>query len=170
MAPSLVVMGVSGCGKSSLAAAVSAEMGLPLVEGDDHHGLASRQKMSRGIALNDADRSDWLERLVGVLREHPAGIVLSCSALKRSYRDKLRGATSDLRFVFMEIGFEAALARVQARGASHFFSPELVRSQFETLEPPVAEPGVLCIDAQAPAPTQLEATRRWLCAQGLAKV
>ena len=90
---SVVFMGVSGCGKSSLAAAVSAELGLPLVEGDDYHPADSRAKMQRGIALTDADRSRWLDTLAGILESQPGAIVLTCSALKRAYRERLRRAS-----------------------------------------------------------------------------
>ncbi len=85
-------MGVAGCGKSSLGAALARAEGLPLVEGDDHHSAGSRAKMSQGIALTDADRDGWLDILGQQLQAHPQGLVLTCSALKRSYRDRLRKA------------------------------------------------------------------------------
>jgi gluconokinase len=162
MGASVVVMGVSGCGKSALAAAVAAAEGLPLIEGDAFHPEANRDKMRRGIALTDEDRAGWLDTLGGTLREHAGGAVLACSALKRAYRDRLRAASPGLRFVFLEIGREDARARVAARGQEHFFSPALVDNQFETLEPPPGEPGVLCVDAMAPlAGLQVEVSR-WL--------
>jgi gluconokinase len=150
MSGSLVVMGVAGCGKSSLAAAVAEAERLPLIEGDAFHSAGSVGKMRRGVALTDADREGWLERLGAELRAHPNGIVLTCSALRRVYRDRLRAASSDLRFAFLDIGREAALARVHARAAAHFFSANLVDSQFATLESPVDEQGVLRLDATAP--------------------
>ena len=160
-------MGVAGCGKSSLAAAVAAAEGAPLVEGDDFHGPANRDKMSRGIALTDADRDDWLAALAVQLRDAPQGIVLTCSALKRSYRERLRSATPGLRFVFLDIDRDAALARVAGRNA-HFFSASLVDSQFATLESPIGEPGVLRVDATA-APAQLQAeVSAWLHDSGAA--
>jgi gluconokinase len=162
---SLVFMGVSGCGKSTLAAAVAGAMGLPLVEGDDYHAPASRDKMSRGIALSDDDRAAWLATLAGLLQQHPDGVVLTCSALKRSYRERLRGAAPGLRFVFMDIAFDEAQRRVTARAGQHFFSPELVRSQFATLESPVGEAGVLAVDAAAPLEAQRQAVLRWLSAE-----
>lgn len=155
-------MGVAGCGKSSLGAAVAAATGLPLVEGDDYHSASSRDKMRRGVALTDADRDGWLDALSGQLRAHPAGLVLTCSALKKAYRERLRQAAPGLRFVFMEIGRAPALARVAARGAGHFFSPRLIDSQFATLEPPTGEAGVLRVDALAPL-SQLQAeVSQWL--------
>ena len=147
MRDSLVIMGVAGCGKSSLGAAVARATGLVLVEGDDFHSLVSRAKMSQGIALNDADRDGWLTTLGEQLRSHPEGLVLTCSALKRAYRERLRQAAPGLRFVFLDIGREQAQARVAARAAQHFFSTSLVDSQFATLEDPTGEAGVLRVDA-----------------------
>lgn len=150
MSGSLVVMGVAGCGKSSLGAAVAQAQQLPLIEGDAFHGQISVDKMRAGIALTDADREGWLDRLGEELARHPAGVVLTCSALRRAYRERLRAASKGLRFAFLEISRDEALARVQARAAAHFFSASLVDSQFATLEPPVDEPGVLRLDATAP--------------------
>ncbi|HET8743966.1 MAG TPA: gluconokinase [Ramlibacter sp.] len=154
-------MGVAGCGKSSLGVAVAAAEGLPLIEGDDFHSAASRDKMSRGIALTDADRAQWLEILGGQLAAHPQGVVLTCSALKRAYRERLRAAAPGLRFVFLEIDRAAAQQRVAERG-SHFFSATLVDSQFATLESPVGEPGVLRVDALAPLDDLQRSVSAWL--------
>ena len=145
----LVVMGVAGCGKSSVAARAAAALGLPVIEGDDFHSPGSVAKMQAGQALTDADRAGWLDRLAAELVSRPAGAVLSCSALKRSYRDRLRAATPGLRFAFLQLSREAALARVQGR-PGHFFPAALIDSQFATLEPPLAEAGVLVLDATAP--------------------
>jgi len=147
MTDSLVIMGVAGCGKSSLGAAVAQATGLQLVEGDDFHSPASRAKMSQGIALTDGDRDGWLGVLGDQLRAHPEGLVLTCSALKRSYRERLRQAAPGLRFVFLDIGREQAQARVTARAAQHFFSTSLVNSQFAALQDPTGEAGVLRVDA-----------------------
>ncbi|MDB5744994.1 MAG: gluconate kinase, family [Polaromonas sp.] len=152
----LVIMGVAGCGKSSLGAAVAKAAGLALIEGDDHHSPANRAKMSRGIALNDADREGWLGTLCGQLRAHPDGMVLTCSALKRIYRERLRQAVPGLRFVFLDISREAAQARVAARAPVHFFSTSLVESQFATLQDPSGEAGVLRLEALRPL-AQLQA-------------
>jgi gluconokinase len=157
----IVIMGVAGCGKSSLGAAVAAGEGLALIEGDDFHSAASRAKMSRGVALTDEDRAQWLEVLGGRLASHPQGVVLTCSALKRAYRDRLRAAAPGLRFVFLEIDRTAAQQRVAGRG-SHFFSASLVDSQFATLESPVGEPGVLRVDALAALPALQAQVSAWL--------
>lgn len=147
MKNSIVIMGVAGCGKSSLGAAIAQACNMRLVEGDDFHSAASLEKMTRGIALNDGDRDGWLTVLGEQLRHRPGGLVLTCSALKKSYRDRLRHACPGLSFVFMDISRTDALARVAARGEEHFFSPSLMDSQFDTLESPIGEPGVLRVDA-----------------------
>jgi gluconokinase len=158
----LVVMGVSGCGKSSLGQALAAEFGLPLVEGDDFHPEANIRKMSSGIPLDDADRAGWLARLGDELACRPAGAVLTCSALKRAYRDRLRAAVPGLRFVYMQLSRDEALGRVQGR--THFFSPSLVDSQFQALEPPVGEPGVLAVPATDALAQLCAQVRGWLAA------
>jgi gluconokinase len=161
--PCMVFMGVSGCGKSSLAAAVARELRLPLVEGDDYHSAQSRAKMAAGIALTDADRAAWLAELAALLRDHQlSGIALTCSALRRAYRDQLRTAAPGLRFVFLDLPFTLALERVRARGASHFFSPALVRNQYDVLERPDGEAGVLRVDAALASEEQVSAVSAWL--------
>jgi gluconokinase len=144
---SIVIMGVAGCGKSSLGAVVAQACGLPLIEGDDHHSDGNRQKMQQGIALTDADRDGWLTTLSELLRSSPNGVVVTCSALKRAYRERLRKASPGLRFVFLDITQAQAQARVSARAPQHFFSTSLVDNQFATLESPVGEAGVLRLDA-----------------------
>eukprot|EP01030_Chromulinospumella_sphaerica_P001004 gene1004-984_t len=149
----VVVMGVAGCGKSSLGSALAQAEGLPLIEGDDHHSPTSREKMRQGIALTDADREGWLTTLGQLLQAQPQGAVLTCSALKKVYRDRLRNACPGLRFVFLEIDRASAGQRVAARAGTHFFSSALVDSQFATLESPVGEAGVLRLDALLDLPT-----------------
>ena len=147
---SVVIMGVAGCGKSSLGRAVAQAMRLPLVEGDDFHSPESRHKMSQGVALTDDDRSGWLDHLSEQLRQYPGGMVLTCSALTQVYRDRLRQPAPGLRFAFLQISHKDAQARVGSRGEAHFFSTKLVDSQFATLQVPTGEPGVLTLDAMAP--------------------
>jgi gluconokinase len=151
---SIVIMGVAGCGKSSLGAAVARASSMELIEGDDHHSAANRDKMSRGVPLTAT--------LCDQLRAHPQGVVLTCSALKQAYRQRLRESAPGLRFVFLDINREQAQARVIARAHEHFFSTALVDSQFTTLEVPTGEPGVLRVDAMAPL-AQLQAeVSSWL--------
>jgi gluconokinase len=146
-------MGVAGCGKSTLAEALARRLGLPAHDADALHSEASRAKMRAGHALTDADRAPWLAALAISLREAPQ--VLACSALKRSYREQLRAAAPDLRFVHLALSPEAALQRVRARDG-HYFPEALVRSQFETLEPPDGEPRVWTLDALRPTADQIE--------------
>jgi gluconokinase len=149
---SLVIMGVAGSGKSLVARAVAASLNKELVEGDDYHSPASRAKMRAGIALADEDRIEWLATLGRALARQNefGGAVLTCSALRRSYRDQLREADPDLLFVWLRIGEQAALERVTRRASEHLFPPALVASQFAALEPPTGEPDVLAVEATDP--------------------
>ena len=156
----IVVMGVSGCGKSRVAALVAERLGLPLVEGDEFHSEANRALMRSGTPLSDANRAGWLDTLGAQIRSRPGG-VLTCSALKVAYRDRLRAAAPDLRFAWLDLDPASALARVGQR-SSHFFPAGLVATQFEALEPPVDEPGVLRLDALQPPDALAESVARWV--------
>jgi len=147
MCERIVIMGVAGCGKSSLAQSLAQALGWSLVEGDDFHSEHNREKMARGVALTDADRSGWLTALGAEMARHPAGVVVTCSALKRDYRNRLRMAAPAVGFVYLHIAQAEAQRRVLARAASHFFNASLVENQFATLESPVGEPGVVTLDA-----------------------
>jgi gluconokinase len=158
----LVVMGVSGCGKSSLGEALARELGVDLIEGDDFHAPESVAKMRAGIPLTDADRAGWLSTLGEELAKREQGAVLTCSALKRDYRERLRAAAPGLRFVFMALTREEAERRVASRGGSHMFPASLVANQFATLESPVGEPGVLEVDARTPIKDLVAQAVAWL--------
>lgn len=158
----LIFMGVAGCGKSSVAAGVAARLGLPLVEGDDYHPPSNVAKMRAGQPLTDADRSGWLTTLGDLLTEHRHGVAMTCSALKRGYRDALRLHSAGLQFVFLELTPEVARHRVLARGAAHFMPVALVDSQFADLESPVGEPGVLRVDATLSLEDAIQAVVRWI--------
>lgn len=162
----LVVMGVSGCGKSSAAAAMAEALRWQLLEGDAFHHPDNVAKMQQGIALTDEDRQSWLAELSGqlALASDAEGRVLTCSALKKKYRDQLRSAQPRLGFVFLDLDFDTALARVQTR-AGHFFSPELVANQFQTLENPTDEPDVLRVDATESLASIAAQVCRWLGSQ-----
>jgi gluconokinase len=157
----LVVMGVAGCGKSSLGQHSAAALGLPLLEGDDFHPAANVAKMRSGTPLSDDDRAAWLDTLATQLAQRPDGVVLTCSSLKRRYRDHLRAAAPGLRFAFLQLSREQARERVAAR-PGHVFPVSLVDSQFEALEDPSGEPGVLALDAMRPLPDLVEALQAWL--------
>lgn len=158
---SLVVMGVAGCGKSSLGQLCAEALGLPLLEGDDFHSASNVSRMRSGTPLSDDDRAAWLDTLAGQLQIHPQGVVLTCSALRQRYRDRLRAAAPGLRFVFLDLTQEQARERVAARPA-HLFPVSLVASQFTTLEDPSDEPGVLRLDATRPLPELGAAVARWM--------
>lgn len=162
MKNSVVIMGVAGCGKSSLGAMLAERTGVALVEGDDYHSAGNRKKMSQGIPLTDADREGWLETLGQLLRNSPEGAVLTCSALKQAYRNRLRDAAPGLAFIYLQITPAEALRRVSARAAQHFFPVNLVDSQFAALESPVGEAGVLALDGTLSLPELAEQALAWM--------
>jgi gluconokinase len=131
-------MGVAGSGKSVIGAALADALGIEFVEGDKYHSAANVERMSRGIPLTDDDRAVWLRSLAARIREARnagTGLVISCSALKRSYRDILRAEASDLRFVFLK-GERALIAERLATRSGHFMPPSLLDSQLDILEEP----------------------------------
>ena len=154
-------MGVSGCGKSRVGALIAERLGLPLVEGDEFHSEANRALMRERHPAHRRDRADWLDALGAELQSRPGGAVLTCSALKASYRDRLRAAAPGLRFAWLELDPASAQARVAQR-PSHFFPAGLVATQFEALEPPLDEPGVLRLDASQPPEAIAERVVRWI--------
>jgi len=142
-------MGVAGCGKSAVGDRLAAALHLPLVEGDGFHPPANVDKMRRGVPLQDEDRTGWLRLLGEQLQSNPAGVVLTCSALKRSYRDQLRAAAPGLVFLHLVLTPAQARERVASR-QDHFYPPSLVDSQFAALEDPAGEPRVASVDAHQP--------------------
>lgn len=158
----MVVMGVAGCGKSSLGLLCAQALGVPLLEGDDFHSAQSVGKMRSGVPLTDVDRQSWLEALASELQARAAvGCVLTCSALRQRYRDHLRQAVPGLRFVFLNLTQAQACERVAAR-PTHLFPVSLVASQFEALEDPSLEPGVLTLDATATLESLEADVVRWV--------
>ncbi|MFS2003376.1 gluconokinase [Duganella sp. CT11-25] len=153
-----VVMGVSGCGKSTVGQALATAQGVPYIEGDQFHPDANVAKMSAGIPLNDDDRAGWLLALQAQVRDaqqRNAGLVMSCSALKRRYRDLLRQGDPALRFAHLNGPKELISARMQAR-ANHYMPPSLLDSQFRDLEPLQADEAGITLDI-GEAPTLLVA-------------
>jgi gluconokinase len=131
-------MGVSGSGKSLIGASFARELGLGFVEGDDYHPAENVRRMSSGIPLTDDDRAGWLRALAVRIREATdagTGLVMTCSALKRSYRDVLRAEADELRFIFLR-GPQALIAERLAGRCGHFMPASLLESQFATLEEP----------------------------------
>jgi gluconokinase len=145
----IVVMGVSGSGKTLIGSALAEALGGRFAEGDRFHPPANITRMSAGLPLRDEDRWGWLDAIaaeIGEAERNGETLVIACSALKRIYRDRLRLAGRNLRFVYLEIGREAATVRVAAR-KGHFMPASLVDSQFAALEPPTPDEGALTLDA-----------------------
>lgn len=146
-------MGVSGSGKSVIGAAFARALDTDFVEGDEYHPAENVDRMSRGIALTDEDRAGWLRALATRIRESKeaaTGLVMTCSALKRSYRDVLRAESRRLQFVFLK-GERALVAERLAGRRGHFMPPSLLESQFTTLEEPSPdEDAWVCDITQSP--------------------
>lgn len=144
-----ILMGVSSTGKTSVGTAVAQRLGMKLIDGDDLHPRANIQKMASGTPLNDDDRFPWLERIndaaFSLEQKSEKGIIV-CSALKKKYRDQIRQGNADVKFIFLQGSFELVLERMKQR-KGHFMKPEMLQSQFNTLEVPQAdEPDVIFID------------------------
>ncbi len=149
----IVVMGVSGCGKSTVGRLLADGLRVDYIEGDDLHPTENVALMAAGVPLTDADRQGWLLALAQRLADARAqgrGLVLSCSALKRSYRDILRTGAPDVRFIHLHGARELLMARMHDR-PGHYMPPSLLDSQLTTLEPPGADEQALSFDiAQTP--------------------
>lgn len=133
----IVVMGVSGSGKSTIGEAVGRKLDIPYLDGDTFHPAANIEKMSRGEPLDDTDRAGWLDTLSELLAEYRRdgrSLLLGCSALKRHYRDRLRRGDPNLLFIFLDGSFDVILRRMRDR--QHFFTEDMLQSQFDTLETP----------------------------------
>ena len=150
----VVVMGVAGCGKTVIGSRLAEALGGRFAEGDRFHPPENISRMSDGLPLRDEDRWGWLDAIATEISEadrQGETLVVACSALKRVYRDRLRLASRRLSFVYLEIGRDAAAARVAAR-QDHFMPASLIDSQFAALEPPTPDETVLTLDAtQDPA-------------------
>jgi gluconokinase len=153
----IVVMGVSGCGKSTLAQALGARLGWRFVEGDTLHPPANIAKMAAGIPLDDTDRRPFLEAVAqAIVAARGAGIVVSCSALKRSYRDLIRARAGEVTFVLPDMP-RALLAARLAQREDHFMPASLLDSQLAALEPPGPDESALRLDGTLSTPAQVAA-------------
>ena len=153
----LVIMGVSGCGKSSVGEALSARLGIPYFDGDDLHTPEAVAKMREGVPLADADRWPWLDRVAEVLRD-TAPVIVGCSALKRAYRDRIRsgvGAGGGVTFVHLAGSRDLIASRMGAR-TGHYMPLALLDSQFAALEPPGPEEAIT-VDIALDLPELVEA-------------
>lgn len=150
----LVIMGVSGCGKSSVGQALAERLGIPYRDGDDLHPAANVAKMRAGTPLTDDDRWPWLDHVAQVLaREAP--VIVGCSALRRAYRDRLRrGAGGPVRFVHLA-GSRDVIAARMAQRSGHYMPLTLLDSQFAALEPPGPDEA-LTIDINQPLPALID--------------
>lgn len=137
-APVVVLMGVSGSGKTTVGRALAQRLGCPFYDADDFHPSANVAKMAAGTPLNDDDRRPWLARLQQLLAAHLAAgetAVLACSALKQSYREQLRAGNAALRFIYLHGDMNTIRRRLQAR-ENHYMAAEMLPGQFDTLEEP----------------------------------
>ena len=150
-APRLIVMGVSGCGKSTVGGLLGSRTGIPFIEGDTLHPARNVALMAAGTPLTDEDRAGWLDDIAsrfGAL-EADAGLIISCSALKRIYRERLRAACPDLRFIHLH-GDKALLEQRLQYRTGHYMPPSLLTSQFQTLEPPGSVEPAITLDIAMP--------------------
>ncbi|HLF91483.1 MAG TPA: gluconokinase [Anaerolineales bacterium] len=134
----IVVMGVSGCGKTTIGQALAVQLDCPFYDGDDFHPPENVMKMSNGIPLTDADRVPWLSQLQALIHQHLVGgssAILACSALKCRYRDQLREGNDGVRFVYLQGDFDTIWARMRTR-QDHYMKPHMLQSQFAALETP----------------------------------
>lgn len=164
----VVVMGVSGSGKSTIAAALADRMGWQFLDGDDFHPRENVDKMRAGVALTDIDRWPWLDHIRAELNHLVAAgrsVTLACSALKRSYRDVLRSADVPVQFVYLQ-AMEDRLANRIAKRSDHYFSPVLLASQFAALEEPQEDEGVGTVRATLPHQVVLDRVARQVTAAG----
>ena len=162
MNPLLVIGGVAGCGKTTLAAALATALAVPFRDGDDLHPPANKAKMAAGQPLDDVDRAPWLAACAAQLAAWGAGGgVISASALKRAYRDTLYAAHPGVTYVLIAITPELAAARAAAR-SDHFWPANLTASQFAILEVPGADEPALRVEAEWSTAAQVAAIRAGL--------
>lgn len=151
MTQAIVVMGVSGSGKSTVAEELAENLGIAFIEGDKLHPKSNVDKMSEGIPLTDEDRWPWLDLIGAELHKgrENNGVVVSCSALKKIYRDRLRKtAGGSLAFVYLDGSLEL-LSRRMGERKGHFMPLSLLQTQLATLEVPTGEPGVVTVSIDA---------------------
>ncbi|MCR9132772.1 MAG: gluconokinase [bacterium] len=139
--PRIILFGVSGCGKSTVASLLAKLLDVPFIEADDFHPKANIYKMKSGIPLNDEDRKPWLDTLNSELHKRSeTGFVLACSALKEQYRKLLSDGILGIRWIYLDGSFDTIHQRMKER--EHFMKPEMLQSQFDALEIP--EYGIHC--------------------------
>lgn len=151
----IIVMGVSGSGKTSIGEEIARRLNMAFLEGDSLHPAANIEKMSKGIPLDDEDRMPWLDKIGEQMKSslnRGESLIVSCSALKRIYRERLRAAAGGkLSFVYLD-GSKALLTDRMKHRTGHFMPVSLLESQLNTLEVPTGEPGVVTVDIGASVP------------------
>jgi carbohydrate kinase (thermoresistant glucokinase family) len=158
----VVVMGVSGCGKSTVGRALASSLGVPFIEGDELHPPRNVALMAAGTPLTDDDRRDWLQAVAAALaRANGTGAVAACSALKRSYRNLLRSGAPGLRFVHLT-GDRAVLEERMLHRSGHYMPASLLQSQLDILEPPTPDEAAITLDLDATPDEVVRAVRRQL--------
>jgi carbohydrate kinase (thermoresistant glucokinase family) len=160
----IVVMGVAGCGKTTVGRLLADALGWAFVEGDDLHPAANVDKMAAGRPLDDGDRWPWLDRIarrIEIACANRAGLVLACSALRRSYRDSLRTADPRLSVVHLTGAPDLLAERLKTR-QGHFMPVSLLRSQLATLEAPTADEQVLTLDISGDAASLAAQAAAWI--------
>ncbi len=171
----IIIMGVSGSGKSAIGSRLAAALDCPFYEGDDFHPAANVAKMRAGIPLTDADRQPWLERLralIASLSAHHTSAVIACSALKTAYRAHLRGDDPAVRFVYLKGDYQTIQQRLAQR-EGHYMPASLLDSQFQALEEPT---DALIVDLTQPPETivatiiqALESAKSWKNSRSVVK-
>lgn len=146
----IIVMGVSGCGKSLIGRRLAQRLGVPFFDADDFHSPANVAKMASGVPLTDADRSGWLDDLAELVRDERGGLVLACSALKRTYRDRLRAGNPSLQFVYLRGDMETIWSRHASREDHYFNGRAMLESQFLTLQEPEPDEVAMTVDVSEP--------------------
>ena len=154
----LLIMGVSGCGKTSFGKALATHLGLQFFDGDDFHPASNVEKMRKGIPLSDEDRLPWLQTLANLISSHSeSGMVLACSALKQRYRAMFISANPSLQIIFLRGDYQLLWTRMQQR--QHFMPASLLQSQFDALEPPDQ---AIVLDVSLPLASLVDQTVRFL--------
>jgi gluconokinase len=139
------MMGVSGCGKTTVGKALAQELDCPFYDGDDYHPPDNIAKMAKGLPLNDDDRYPWLALLHNLIKGHlekGETAVLACSALKKKYRDQLRAGNEDVLFIFLHGDFDTIWQRMLSR-SGHYMKEDMLQSQFEALETPYEDEAII---------------------------
>lgn len=148
----IIVMGVSGSGKSTVAAALAARLGFEYIDGDDYHSRANIEKLQAGTPLTDEDRWPWLQAIadvIGAKIDNGRNVVVACSALKRTYREILIGGRDDIRIVYLKGSRELMAERLKSR-KDHFINPVVLDSQFDALEEPAFDEPAVTVEADRP--------------------